>query len=127
MSAFVIARETEEQARVDEQELAALCATRDVSSMLANVDPKAVMFQTLRKSRSIGTNGGTAAGLVGSYDAVAERILEFQAVGVDTFVLQFQPFSEEQRRFAEEIIPRVRRLNRLKTSTPFRQADSTLS
>lgn len=114
MSAFVIARETEGEARDAEHALSLLAATRDVSSMLANVDPKAVMFQTLRKTPSIGTNGGTAAGLVGSYDDVAERILEFQAASVDTFVLQFQPFAEEQRRFAEEVMPRVRRLHRSK-------------
>jgi alkanesulfonate monooxygenase len=118
MAAFVIARATEEEARGAEEELVALSATRDISSMLANVDPKAVMFQSLRKHRSIGTNGGTAAGLVGGYDAVADKILEFQAAGVDTFVLQFQPFLEEQRRFAEEIMPRVRRLNRLKSVKP---------
>lgn len=118
MAAFVIARDTEEEARVAEEELATLSAKRDVSAMLAQVDPKAVMFQSLRQHRSIGTNGGTAAGLVGSYDAVADKILEFQAAGVDTFVLQFQPFSREQRRFAEEIIPRVRRLNRLKAASP---------
>jgi alkanesulfonate monooxygenase len=115
MSAFVIARETEEDARAAEDELAALNATQDRSAMLAHVDPKAVMFKSFRKHPHIGTNGGTAAGLVGSYDVVAERILEFQAAGVDTFVLQFQPFGAEQRRFAEEVIPRVRRLNKLKT------------
>ncbi len=116
LSAFVIARDTEDEARAAEQELSALSARRDISALLPHVDPKAVMFQTLRERPHIGTNGGTAAGLVGSYDAVAARILEFQAVGIDTFVLQFQPFLEEQRRFALEVIPRVRRLNRQKTS-----------
>jgi alkanesulfonate monooxygenase len=116
LSAFVIARATEEDAREAEHELSLLAAKKNISEMLAHVDPKAVMFQSLRERPSIGTNGGTGAGLVGSYDAVASRILEFQAVGVDTFVLQFQPFREEQRRFAAEVIPRVRRLNRSKTA-----------
>jgi alkanesulfonate monooxygenase len=117
LSAFVIARETEAEAREAEHELSLLAAKRSFSAMRAHVDPKAVMFQSLRDRPSIGTNGGTGAGLVGSYDAVANRILEFQAVGVDTFVLQFQPFLEEQRRFAAEVIPRVRRLNRSRTAS----------
>lgn len=116
LSAFVIARGSDEEALAVEQELSQLQGKSDVTQMLSHVDPKAVMFQTFRQYPHIGTNGGTAAGLVGDYDAVAERILDFQAAGIDTFVLQFQPFAEEQRRFAEEIIPRVRRLNGLKST-----------
>ncbi|MEH2448335.1 MAG: hypothetical protein V7K18_21935 [Nostoc sp.] len=52
----------------------------------------------------------TAAGLVGSYEIVAHRIAEFTKVGIDTFMLQFQPFAAEMERFAAEIIPRVRAL-----------------
>lgn len=56
----------------------------------------------------IGTNGGTAAGLVGSYDEVASRICAFHATGIELFMLQFQPFEAEMRGFAHEIFPRVR-------------------
>eukprot|EP01032_Pedospumella_encystans_P029345 gene29346-33140_t len=73
-----------------------------------NIDPKAVMFQTARKSPRVGSNGGTAAELVGSYDSVARRIEAFHAAGIELFMLQFQPFEAEMRRFAEEVIPRVR-------------------
>ena len=59
-------------------------------------------------SRHVGTNGGTAAGLVGSYDTVAGRIRDFHAAGIDLFMLQFQPFEAEMRRFAEQVIPRTR-------------------
>ena len=74
-----------------------------------NADPKAVMFQTFAKFPHIGTNGGTAAGLVGSYETVAARIREFSELGIETFMLQFQSFEAEMRRFAHEVIPRVRR------------------
>ena len=76
----------------------------------ANTDPKVVMMQTMQKSARVGSNGGTAAGLVGSYDEVAERILAFHAAGIELFMLQFQPFEAEMERFAKEIIPRVRAL-----------------
>jgi alkanesulfonate monooxygenase len=66
------------------------------------------MMQTMQKTPRVGSNGGTAAGLVGSYDEVAARIEAFHAAGIELFMLQFQPFEAEMRRFAEEIIPRVR-------------------
>ncbi|HEU4658356.1 MAG TPA: LLM class flavin-dependent oxidoreductase [Capillimicrobium sp.] len=112
LSAFVIARETEEeaaQALAEAWRLAALDQPK-VAEMLRQIDDKAVMFQTHAKFPAIGTNGGTAAGLVGSYDQVAERIAAFHADGIETFMLQFQPFEAEMRRFAREVIPRVRAL-----------------
>ncbi len=30
--------------------------------------------------------------------------------GIETFMLQYQPFEAEMRRFAHEVMPRVRRL-----------------
>jgi len=65
-------------------------------------------MQTMQKTPRVGSNGGTAAGLVGSYDTVAARIREFHAAGVELFMLQFQPFEAEMQRFAEKVIPRVR-------------------
>lgn len=112
LSAFVIARETDAEAQevlAYQWELAEQ-GKRAWDGLVANADPKAVMFHTFAKHPHIGTNGGTAAGLVGSYDAVAERILQFRRLGIGTLMLQFQPFESEQRRFAHEVIPRYRRL-----------------
>jgi alkanesulfonate monooxygenase len=112
LSAFVIARETEAQAQsalLRLSELAKLDAPIRVLQR-ANTDPYSVMAQTMSKTPRVGSNGGTAAGLVGSYDQVAERIRQFHEAGIELFMLQFQPFEAEMRRFAAEIIPRVRRL-----------------
>jgi alkanesulfonate monooxygenase len=110
LSAYAITRKTEEEAEAVLEEFqgyAALDAPRK-ARMRENVDPKAVMFQTFKKYPAIGTNGGTAAGLVGSYDQVAERIHAFHDLGIELFMLQFQPLEAEMRRFAEHVIPRVR-------------------
>jgi len=112
LSAFVIARETDEEAQA-ELAYAWTLAEQDkpvLTSLFEKADQKAVMFQTFAKHPHIGTNGGTAAGLVGSYDTVAARIREFHDLGIETFMLQFQPFEPEMRRFAHNVIPRVRRL-----------------
>ena len=66
-----------------------------------NTDPKAVMMDTMAKSPRVGSNGGTAAGLVGRYDTVAHR--DFHAVGIELFILQFHPFEQEMARFARQI------------------------
>lgn len=110
LSAFVVARETEKEAEVVHRHLLALAAEdapmRAVQK--ANTDPKVVMMQTMQKSPRVGSNGGTAAGLVGSYDQVAARIRAFHEAGIELFMLQFQPLEAELRRFAGEIFPRVR-------------------
>ncbi|MEX3633814.1 LLM class flavin-dependent oxidoreductase [Paraburkholderia sp. BR14320] len=112
LSAFVIARETAAQA---DAHLAHLFALADLDKPLrerqkANTDAKAVMHQTFAQSPRVGSNGGTAAGLVGDYDTVAQRVAAFHRAGIELFMLQFQPFEADMRAFAEEVIPRVRRL-----------------
>jgi alkanesulfonate monooxygenase len=49
------------------------------------------------------TRAGTA--LVGSHEEVAERIAEYQAVGIDEFILSGYPHLEEAYAFAEGVRP----------------------
>lgn len=107
MSAFIIARETEAEAKAVLEKYQAINAAHDRTEFFKNIDPKAVTSQKYKKYMPVGTNGGTAAGLVGDYDTVARRMLEFHALGVEVFMLQFHPLFEEMERFAREIIPRV--------------------
>jgi alkanesulfonate monooxygenase len=52
-------------------------------------------------------NAGTA--LVGSHDEVAERILEYRALGCDEFILSGFPHLEEVYWVAEGVLPLLRR------------------
>jgi alkanesulfonate monooxygenase len=110
LSAFVIARETDAAAEEAHRRLLALAALDAPIKAIqrANTDPKVVMMQTMQKSPRVGSNGGTAAGLVGSYDTVAARIRAFHTAGIELFMLQFQPFEAEMQRFAEHVFPRVK-------------------
>ena len=47
--------------------------------------------------------------LVGSYDQVAERIREYESLGVSMFFLAGYPHLEETYRLGEHVLPRVRR------------------
>ena len=112
LSAFAIARETQAEAEAHLDHLFALAA-KDApirAVQLANTDAASVMAATMRRSPRVGSNGGTAAGLVGSYDQVAARIAAFHEVGIELFMLQFQPFEADMARFAAEVMPRVEAL-----------------
>jgi len=109
LAAFVIARETRAEAEAEYRRLLDL-SRQDADIRAAQrrrTDPAAVMFQTIAKLEHVGSNGGTAAGLVGSYDEVAAGFRAFHAAGVELFMLQFQPMLAEMRRFAAEILPRL--------------------
>jgi alkanesulfonate monooxygenase len=109
LSAFVVARPTAAEAHAHLERLFQLSAG-DVNRAARprNVDTEVAMHKALAHIPHVGTNGGTAAGLVGSYEEVAERIRAFSAAGIDTFLLQFQPFEADMRRFAEHVLPRLR-------------------
>jgi alkanesulfonate monooxygenase len=72
------------------------------------VDPEVAMHRALDNVRHVGTNGGSHAGLVGSYVEVASSLRSFAELGIDTFLLQSQPFERDMRSFAEHVIPRLR-------------------
>jgi FMNH2-dependent dimethyl sulfone monooxygenase len=50
------------------------------------------------------SNRGLRSGLVGTAQQVADRIGEFEKVGVDLLLLQFSPQMEEMERFADSVI-----------------------
>lgn len=109
LSTFVIARETEAEAQAEYRRLLALARQdTDIKAYVkANTDPAVAMRKTQAKFESVGTNGGTSGGTVGSYDQVAARIAQFHAAGIDTLLTQFQPFEPEMRRFAAHVMPRL--------------------
>jgi dimethylsulfone monooxygenase len=53
------------------------------------------------------SNRGLRSGLIGTAEQVAERMLEFEAAGVELLLLQFSPQHEEMERFAETVMPLV--------------------
>ncbi|MBO9534249.1 MAG: LLM class flavin-dependent oxidoreductase [Solirubrobacteraceae bacterium] len=113
LAAFVIAEETDERA---EEVLVEhfLRSKRDaegdgggMNDFSGQIDPGSPMWKRLLSTAHVGPNGGTAAGLVGSYDTVTRRILDWHDLGIETFMLAYQPFEAEMERFAAEVAPRV--------------------
>jgi alkanesulfonate monooxygenase len=108
LSAFVIARPTEAEAKAEEAYLQSLIDAENRPEISSGTDPNTAMYQVLAGTRRIGSNGGTLAGLVGSYEQVIERIDAFHEAGVELFMLQFQPIESELDRFADNIIGHYR-------------------
>ena len=108
LSAFVIARETEAEATAELAYLQSLVDAESRPEISAGTDPKTQMYKVLSGTKRIGSNGGTLAGLVGSYEQVIERIQAFHDAGIELFMLQFQPIEDELDRFADRIIPHFR-------------------
>ena len=52
--------------------------------------------------------GGVGTALVGSYEEVADRIVEYQGLGFDEFILSGYPHLEEAYWFGEGVMPRLR-------------------
>ena len=108
LSAFVIARETEAEAIAERDHLQSLIDAERRPEISSGTDPNTQMYKVLAGASRIGSNGGTLAGLVGSYGQVIERIEAFHAAGVELFMLQFQPLDAELDRFADKIIRHFR-------------------
>jgi len=117
VNAFVIARDTEEEARAVLQEI------------IDNADPEAVKafgheVKNAGKASPEGEgnwakssfedlvqyNDGFKTNLIGTPDQIAERIVALKDAGVDLALLAFLHFQEEVAYFGEHIIPRVRAL-----------------
>jgi alkanesulfonate monooxygenase len=105
LSAFVIARETEAEAVAELDHLQSLVDAERRPEISSGTDPNTQMYKVLAGTSRVGSNGGTLAGLFGSYGQVIERIEAFTAAGIDLFMLQFQPLDAELDRFADKIIP----------------------
>jgi alkanesulfonate monooxygenase len=69
--------------------------------VLVNLAPR-------KESRRRGLGrGGAATALIGSHEQVAERIAEYEALGIDTFIMSAYPNLEEAVRVGEDLLPLV--------------------
>jgi alkanesulfonate monooxygenase len=58
------------------------------------------------------SHGAPTISLVGSADEIADGLMDFQRAGASQFILSGWPKSQSMKFFGEEVLPRVRRLER---------------
>lgn len=105
---YAVVRDTEAEAR---KEVARITDVRASAAGYANYTD---WIENTKLERRVSvedysvSNRGLRAGLVGTPEQVAERILAFEEAGLDLLLLQFSPQLEEMERFAEQVIPLVK-------------------
>jgi FMNH2-dependent dimethyl sulfone monooxygenase len=107
MAAYVIVRDTDAEVR---RELARITDVSPGSPGYATYQDwlaHTKLEQTVSPEDYSVSNRGLRAGLVGTPDAVAEKIRAFSAAGVDLLLLQCSPQLEEMERFAAQVMPLV--------------------
>jgi alkanesulfonate monooxygenase len=119
-----IVRETEAEAWAEADRLISRLTDEDIAAAQANFarmdsvgqSRMAALHGGRRDKLVVGPNlwagvglvrGGAGTALVGNPEQVAERLAEYQALGVDTFVLSGYPHHEEAIRFAELVFPLI--------------------
>ncbi|HEX4824727.1 MAG TPA: LLM class flavin-dependent oxidoreductase [Candidatus Polarisedimenticolaceae bacterium] len=109
VSGFVVCRRTDEAAR---REIARITDVRASARGYSNYEQwiagTKLETRVSLEDYSV-SNRGLRSGLVGTPDAIAERLGAFERAGADLTLLQFSPQAEEMDRFASEVIPRLRR------------------
>ncbi|MFT4267427.1 MAG: dimethyl sulfone monooxygenase SfnG [Xenophilus sp.] len=117
VNAFVIARDTEEEARavlqeiIDKAHVEATHAFGDAVKQAGQASPEREgnwaksSFEDL-----VQYNDGFRTNLIGTPQQIAERIVALKAIGVDLVLAGFLHFIEEVEYFGQKVLPLVRQL-----------------
>ncbi|MRG85703.1 LLM class flavin-dependent oxidoreductase [Salinibacillus xinjiangensis] len=106
MAAYVICRDTEEEAQ---EELARITDVKDASGYAGFKDftTKSQLEQKIQLQDYSVSNRGLRPNLVGTPDQIAKKILEYEKAGVNLLLLQCSPQLEELERFSKDVMPKV--------------------
>lgn len=106
MAAYVICRDTEEEAQA---ELNRITNVKESSGYAGYKDftSKSQLEQQVKLQDYSVSNRGLRPNLIGTPEQIAEKIKAYEAAGVDLLLLQFSPQLEEMERFAQKVIPLV--------------------
>lgn len=112
VSGFVVCRRSHEAARREVARITDVRACARGYSNYAQWLSGTKLEQRVSLEDYSVSNRGLRSGLVGTPQAIAERLDAFARAGADLTLLQFSPQAEEMERFAEEVIPLVRKEKR---------------
>lgn len=109
MAAYVVCRDTEEEALA---EVKRITTVGDMSGYAGFKDFTSMseLEQQVKLQDYSVSNRGLRPNLVGTPEQIAKQILEFEKVGVDLLLLQSSPQLEELERFSKQVMPIVEKL-----------------
>jgi dimethylsulfone monooxygenase len=114
LAAYVVCRNTEEEVQ---EELRRITTIKESSGYAGYKDftGNSELEQQVKLYDYSVSNRGLRPNLIGTPEQIAERIIEFEQVGVDLLLLQFSPQLEEMERFSRDVIPLVETKRQLVT------------
>jgi len=130
VNAFVIARDTEEEAQAVLQEIISKANVQAVKSFGEATREAGTASQEGEGNWAQSTfedlvqyNDGFRTNLIGTPQQIAERIIELKKVGVDLILSGFLHFIEEVEYFGQKVLPLVRELE-AQQATPVQQEEA---
>ncbi|MFT4264469.1 MAG: dimethyl sulfone monooxygenase SfnG [Nocardioides sp.] len=117
LNAFVVARDTEEEAQAVLEEIIAKANPEAVEGFRQAVqqagnstaDGKGMWSDSTFRDL-VQYNDGFRTGLIGTPEQIARRIVEYKKLGVDLFLLGFLNYLEDIEYFGAKVLPLVREL-----------------
>jgi FMNH2-dependent dimethyl sulfone monooxygenase len=107
MAAYAIVRRTEDAARREVERITNVAPGSPGYGNYQDWIQNTQLEQRVSLEDYSVSNRGLRAGLVGTPEQVAERVVEFEKAGVNLLLIQCSPQYEEMERFAEEVMPLV--------------------
>jgi dimethylsulfone monooxygenase len=115
VNAFVIVRDTEEEAKQVLRDIIAYADAEAVEGFRSQVrfagkasPEREGMWAHSDFNDLVQYNDGFKTGLIGMAEQVADRIIELKKIGVDLILTGFLHYDEDIRLFGEKVIPLVR-------------------
>ncbi|MFJ8265708.1 LLM class flavin-dependent oxidoreductase [Peribacillus asahii] len=107
VAAYVIARETEEEALAEYEAILARADEEAIAQFKASKETKGMWKNAKTVSDFVANNEGFRTGLVGSYEQVASKLRELEAIGIDQVLLAFRNPLTELPLFFEHVESKV--------------------
>jgi dimethylsulfone monooxygenase len=104
MAAYAIVRDTEAEAQREVERITTIDPNAAGYSNFEQWLSGTQLEREMKRQEYSVSNRGLRPKLVGTPEAVRERIAEFEACGVDLLLLQMSPQAEEMERFSAEVI-----------------------
>ena len=104
MAAYAIVRDSDAQARREVERITTLDTNAPGFANFSQWLSGTELERELKVAEYSVSNRGLRADLVGTPEAVGERIAEYEAAGLDLLLLQMSPQLEEMERFSAQVI-----------------------
>jgi FMNH2-dependent dimethyl sulfone monooxygenase len=104
MAAYVICRDTEEEAQAELERITDVKESSGYAGYNDFVNKSQLEQQVKLYDYSV-SNRGLRPNLIGTPEHIAKKIAQYEEAGVDLLLLQFSPQQEEMERFSTEVMP----------------------